>query len=74
MPFNVDPDPRLKVLKARGLHATRMPINEPDAIQMPTTLMERPRFNTSGKAAQIQINSHKILEYPTRTVHQYDVC
>lgn len=36
--------------------------------------MARPKFNTSGKAVQIHINSHKILEYPNKTVYQYDVC
>lgn len=42
--------------------------------QSATSLMARPKFNTSGKAVQININSHKILEYPNKTVYQYDVC
>lgn len=36
--------------------------------------MPRPKYNTSGKAVQININSHKIVEYPNKTVYQYDVC
>lgn len=41
--------------------------------QTSTSLMARPKFNTSGKLVQININSHKILEYPNKTVYQYDV-
>lgn len=40
---------------------------------MPTALMKRPGYNTSGKAIQTQINSFPILKYPTITVYQYDV-
>ena len=45
----------------------------PERAKMPTTLMARPKFNTSGKPASININSHKILEYPKKKVYQYDV-
>lgn len=42
--------------------------------QMPTTLMPRPeKFNTSGKEGIININSHRILSYPTKKIWQYDV-
>ena len=47
--------------------------NNPFAAQMPTQLMPRPSFNTTGKGAPIAINSHRVLSYPTKTVHQYDV-
>lgn len=45
----------------------------PFADQMPATLMTRPAFNSSGKQAAIAINSHRVLSYPTKEVHQYDV-
>ena len=41
--------------------------------KMPTTLMGRPKFNKSGKPATINVNSHRIEAYPTKTVYQYDV-
>ena len=63
-----------RMIRDLGLKPTRHMIDDSNPIQMPKTLMARPKFNTSGKAAQIQVNSHKILEYPTRTIHQYDVC
>lgn len=48
--------------------------NNPWRAQMPTSLMPRPpKFNSSGKAAIINVNSHKILAYPTHTIYQYDV-
>lgn len=59
-----------------NLAPTRHDIQEDSANdqKMPTNLMSRTKFNTSGKAAQISINSHRILECPTKTVYQYDVC
>lgn len=57
-------------LVANFRHAT---FANPEREKMPTTLMGRPKFNKSGKPAQININSHKIEAYPTRTVYQYDV-
>ena len=47
--------------------------NNPFRLQMPTSLMPRAKFNTSGKPATINVNSHRILAYPTRTIYQYDV-
>ena len=47
--------------------------NNPFAAQMPTQLMPRPSFNTTGKGAPIAINSHRVLSYPTKPVYQYDV-
>ena len=43
------------------------------ALKMPTTLMPRPGFSTAGKGAQVAINSHRVVEFPTKTVYQYDV-
>lgn len=43
------------------------------AKQMPTTLMPRPGFSTAGKPAQVSINSHKVLNFPTKMIYQYDV-
>ena len=40
---------------------------------LPTTLMKRPGYNTSGKEINTQINSFPIIKYPTITVYQYDV-
>ena len=40
---------------------------------LPTELMKRPGYNTSGKAIQTQINSFPIIKYPTITIYQYDV-
>ena len=47
--------------------------NNPFRLQMPTSLMPRAKFNTSGKPATINVNSHRILSYPNRTIYQYDV-
>lgn len=41
--------------------------------KVPKDLERRPGFNTSGKPAKVQVNSHKILSYPTKPVSQYDV-
>ena len=43
------------------------------AMKMPTVLMPRPGFSTAGRPAQVAINSHKVLDFPTKTVYQYDV-
>lgn len=51
-------------------HAT---LANPEREKMPTTLMGRPKFNKSGKPATINVNSHRIEAYPTKTVYQYDV-
>lgn len=40
---------------------------------VPTTLMKRPGYNTSGKEINTQINSFPIIKYPTITIYQYDV-
>lgn len=47
--------------------------NNPYRLQMPTSLMPRAKFNASGKAAIINVNSHRILAYPKNTIYQYDV-
>lgn len=48
--------------------------NNPYRLQMPTSLMPRhPKFNSSGKPAIINVNSHRILAYPKHTIYQYDV-
>lgn len=48
--------------------------NNPFRAQMPTSLMPRPpKFNSSGKPATINVNSHRILAYPKHTIYQYDV-
>lgn len=41
--------------------------------KVPKDLERRRGFNTSGKPAKVQLNSHKILSYPTKPVTQYDV-
>ena len=42
--------------------------------QMPTTLSKREgKFGKAGKKALIEINSHIVKDWPTRTVYQYDV-
>ncbi|KAI9877191.1 MAG: hypothetical protein M1830_004561 [Pleopsidium flavum] len=40
---------------------------------LPTELMKRPGYNTSGKKILTSINSFPILKYPTVKVYQYDV-
>lgn len=40
---------------------------------LPTELMKRPGYNTSGKEMLTSINSFPILKYPTVKVYQYDV-
>jgi len=40
---------------------------------LPTALMKRPGYNTTGKEIQTQINSFPIIQYPTITIYQYDV-
>lgn len=48
--------------------------NNPFRLQMPTSMMPRhPKFNSSGKPAIINVNSHRILAYPKHTIYQYDV-
>lgn len=47
--------------------------DNPFSAQMPTNLMRRPKFNTAGKATQISVNSHRVLNFPTKPVYQYDV-
>ena len=41
--------------------------------KVPKDLERRPGFNTSGKPVKVQVNSHKILSFPTKPVSQYDV-
>ena len=67
--------PRPVVRTFMGLHPTRHYYEDsnPEKLKMPSTLMARPaKFNSSGKPASIHINSHRILERPTKTVYQYD--
>lgn len=41
---------------------------------MPTELMARPKIgNTTGKEVTIEVNSFSVLQFPTKTVYQYDV-
>ena len=41
---------------------------------MPTELPRRPKeLVTLGKEILLRINSYNITDYPTKTVHQYDV-
>lgn len=56
-----------------NVHPTRQYYADVNYEKVPTNLMSRPKFNNSGKPAQISINSHRILEYPNKTVFQYDV-
>lgn len=39
----------------------------------PHTLTSRPGYNTTGKDIQISLNSYPITQFPTKSVHQYDV-
>ena len=42
--------------------------------QLPAINMPRPsKFNSSGTAVLMDINSHKVIAYPDKTVYQYDV-
>ena len=42
--------------------------------QMPTTLAKRDgKFGKAGKKALVDINSHPITSFPSKTVYQYDV-
>lgn len=42
--------------------------------QMPTALSKRNgRYGKLGKKAVIEINSHEVLEWPQKSVYQYDV-
>jgi hypothetical protein len=41
---------------------------------IPTDLVQRNgRLNTQGVPIAVQVNSYKILNWPTKKVHQYDV-
>ena len=41
--------------------------------QMPTQLMQRGKYGTLGKIAEIEINSHVVTAWPRMDVFQYDV-
>ena len=40
---------------------------------LPTDFAKRPGFNTTGNVAPINVNAFKVIQYPTVTIHQYDV-
>ncbi|KAH0563129.1 hypothetical protein GP486_002298 [Trichoglossum hirsutum] len=40
---------------------------------IPTALLQRKGWNTEGQQIAIQVNSYKILNWPTKKVYQYDV-
>ena len=54
------------------------PVHIPDKFQYstPFELVKRKEkdFNTTGKEVGVSINSFAIQEFPTKSVHQYDVC
>ena len=41
--------------------------------EVPTQLIKRPTFNSSGLAATVAVNSYPILQFPSKKVYQYDV-
>ena len=41
--------------------------------KMPKQLMLRPGFGKAGKSHKVNINSHKVEQWPNKDVHQYDV-
>jgi hypothetical protein len=40
---------------------------------VPAVLPSRPGFNTTGQAVQVNLNSFPIIQYPDKTIYQYDV-
>ena len=40
---------------------------------VPTDLIRRPGFNSTGVAATVAVNSYPILKFPTKSIYQYDV-
>lgn len=66
-------------LVEQGIHPAAQPtrnqfrVDNPYRELVPKDLERRPGFNTSGKPAKVQVNSHKILKYPVKPVSQYDV-
>lgn len=36
-------------------------------------LVKRPGFNTTGKEILVSVNSYPIVQYPNKTIYQYDV-
>ncbi|KAI2385546.1 Protein argonaute [Ophidiomyces ophidiicola] len=46
---------------------------DPDQYFEDITLVKRPAFNTTGKEISVAINSYPILQFPTKTIYQYDV-
>ncbi|KAI9724962.1 MAG: hypothetical protein M1812_000238 [Candelaria pacifica] len=58
----------------RRLDLPGMAYNLDRMYDMPTELMARPKNgNTTGKEVTIDVNSFNVLQYPTKTVFQYDV-
>lgn len=33
----------------------------------------RPGFNTTGKQLNVRVNQYKVLDWPQKRIHQYDV-
>ena len=48
-------------------------VTDKSQYELPTTLPRRPDFNDTGDNCTVAINSYPVLEYPTKTVFQYDV-
>ncbi|QVM08605.1 hypothetical protein D8B26_003290 [Coccidioides posadasii str. Silveira] len=46
---------------------------DPDKYFENITLVKRPGFNTTGKEITVSVNSYPIIQFPNKTVYQYDV-
>ncbi|KAI9707546.1 MAG: hypothetical protein M1836_000507 [Candelina mexicana] len=58
----------------RRLDLPGMAYNLDHMYDVPTVLMARPQpGNTSGKEVSIEVNSFNVLQFPTKTVFQYDI-
>ena len=41
--------------------------------RVPKETQDRPGFNNSGKACNVELNSYQVISQPTKVVYQYDV-
>lgn len=47
--------------------------DEFDQYGVATTFQARPGFNNTGMEVNVQVNSYPVIQYPTKTVYQFDV-
>jgi len=65
------PVPRWKADKTKFRHLNVD--TDKHEYDIPAVLPSRPGFNTTGQAVQVNINSFPILQFPDKTIYQYDV-